>query len=1088
MSTPGGKADELKAAIAALEAQRPLLGEAVVVPAIAALRKELDDLDATSSSEPDEERKNVTIVFVDVSGFTALAEKLDPEEVRSVINGCFDHLVPVVQKYGGTIDKFIGDEIMALFGAPMAHENDPERALRSALEMMESISAFNQHNGTDLRLHIGINTGPVVTGAIGSQERKDYSVMGDAVNLAARLEDASPDGEIYVGPDTYRLTETSFDFELLAPLSLKGKAERPNIYRLIGLKAVPKPARGIEGLRSKLVGRDHELIKIREVLTGLRSGVGGVLAVVGEAGVGKSRLVAEAFGTFSPDLARAEGRALSHTTGMSHWMARDVLRALLGCSENANTAELDLALRRSVEHVTPAEFQDVYPYLATLLHLELQDEMRDRVKFLSTEALHGRILHAFQSYVAARARREPLILFWEDLHWCDPSSFRVVETLLSLTNEIPLLLVLAYRPEEETAQKLQRQAETVAGQRFHLIEIAPLTREQSGSLVEALLQIENLPDRMHDLILDRAEGNPFFIEELLRSLLDSGAVTVRAGRIVASESIERAAVPQTVEGVLTARMDRLASTDKSALQNAAVIGRMFQQKVLETIGSSKMRQNLGSSLSELQRRDFIHPARQPATVSDDYIFKHAITQDVAYHALLKSRRKQIHQKVGEALEALFPDRLPELSPTLAYHFERAEARVKALKYLKQAGERAQAIFANTEAEAFYRSALNQAGSLQEKGRDTGTVVTVAKIHESLGDVLQLGGRHQEARASYAQSLELVSREDRVGRSRLQRKIGSAYTLERRFAAMTEAFDMANAELGDNAVEPVAEWWNEKMQILLEQMHLLYWQGMSEEMTQLADRYRPVIEERGTPIQRGTFFQRLGLSHLSRNGYLPGQEAVSLMELAVSTSSNSGDLGTRSHIRFTAGLVHVLAGNLDEAIEHLHAALALGERVGDRVVQARCHTYLAVAHRRAGNEAETRRSAERTGALAGQLGMVEYVAMADANLAWLAWREKRPSDVESLGSEALKLWHGMEDPYGFDWMALLPLIAVAVENDRLGEALEHTGNLFGEHQHPLPPKLKIAAEEVLDGAKDTATAATKTKLQQMLEVAHQNRYL
>src|SRR3989442_6940811 len=260
MSEHDKKTEELKAAIAGLEAQRSLLGDAVVEPALAALRQQLSKLDTSQTDlASDEERKIVTVLFVDVSGFTALSEKLDPEEVRDLINACFEYLVPVVQKYEGTIDKFIGDEIMALFGAPIAHENDPERALRTALELMDAIAVFNRDHATKLDLHIGVNTGPVVTGKIGSQNRRDYSVMGDAVNLAARLEDASQDGEIYVGPSTFRQTMGLFDFEKLLPLKLKGKTEANAIHRLIGLKAAPKPTRGIEGLRSPLVGRDTEL-------------------------------------------------------------------------------------------------------------------------------------------------------------------------------------------------------------------------------------------------------------------------------------------------------------------------------------------------------------------------------------------------------------------------------------------------------------------------------------------------------------------------------------------------------------------------------------------------------------------------------------------------------------------------------------------------------------------------------------------------------------------------------------------------------------------------------------------------------------
>ncbi len=1088
MSASDSKANELRTAIAALESRRFLLGDAVVEPAIAALRKQLSDLQTPVASAPGEERKVVTTMFVDVSGFTALAEKLDPEEVRGIINGCFDQLVPIVQKYDGTVDKFIGDEIMALFGAPVAHENDPERALRAALEMMESISAFNQQQNTSLSLHIGINTGPVVTGAIGSKDRKDYSVMGDSVNLAARLEQSSADGEIYVGPNTYRLTNAIFDFDALPPLALKGKTEPVPAYRLNGLKAVPNPTRGIEGLRSDLIGREGELAKIGDIMRRLRGGTGGILAVVGEAGVGKSRLVSEALVTLADDLRHAEGRALSHTTGMSYWMVRNLLGALIGIGEGSSADEIASALRRSVESVAPSAFREIYPYLATLLQLHLDDDLQERVKFLSTEALHGRILQAAKDYIVAEAMRQPLVLFLEDLHWADPSSLRIVEALFSSAEAIPLLIVLAYRPEEEATEQIQKQAHTSGGENFHLIELSPLSRQQSGSLVENLLEIDNLPRRMRDLVVERADGNPFFIEELLRSLLDSGVVTVHDGRVLARGDIEQVPVPETVEGVLTARMDRLSASDKAALQTAAVIGRMFQRSVLERVISTAELATLGTSLDELQRRDFIRRAKNGGARNGYYMFKHAITQDVAYHALLRSRRKQVHHQVGEALEELYPHRLTELSPTLGYHFEKAEQREKAFRYLRQAGERAQAVFANTEAEAFYRSAIRHAVSVLETAPDANTIRELSQVHELLGDILKLVGRSDEARASYAESLRLVPAGNRVGRSRLQRKIGAAYTIQRRFTAMTDAFDDADRELGTEPVEPAAEWWNEKMQVLLERMHLCYWQGMSEEMMQLAARYRNDIEQRGTPVQRGLFFQRLSLSHLTRDRYVASEESERLMELAVSTSNDSDDLAARAHILFTAGLTQLYRANLSQSIGHFDAALGLGERVGDRIVQARCLTYMAVAYRRSGHIRETRSYAERTRTLAGELVMVEYVAMAEANLSWVAWRENRLLETHSLGSDALKLWHSMDDPYGVDWLALLPMLAAATAEKRFDVAIECTKGLFGENQHPLPEKLVTAAQDVLADSPRAETAMIEARLHRLIEVAQEIGYL
>ncbi len=1083
---PDPKREDLESAIAGLEAQRALLGDSVVEPAIAALQHQLTQVHRARSASDLEERKIVTIVFVDVSGFTALAEKLDPEEVREVINACFDALVPIVQKYEGTIDKFIGDEIMALFGAPIAHENDPERALRVALEMMEAIVTFNQRQATTLSLHIGVNTGAVVTGAIGSKERKDYSVMGDAVNLAARLEDASADGEIYVGPSTYRLTDRLFHFVPLPPVQLKGKSEALVPYRLLGLKQRPESPRGIEGLRTEIIGRETELHKIRDACARLHQQSGGVVSVLGEAGVGKSRLISDSLAKFALKAHQAEGRALSHTSGMDYWMARSVLHGLLGTSEHTPVEQTQSALRIAVE-TAALPLEHVYPYLATLLQLAVTGDMAERVRFLSTEALQGRILQAFRQLVVARARQQPLILIWEDVHWCDPSSLLVLANLMPITLEAALLIVLAYRTEKQTVETVQQMAAGLPADRLQLVQLAPLTPEQSGSLVEKLLKVTELPPEARDLILDRAEGNPFFIEELLRSLLDSGALCRVDGIVAANVAFSSAQVPETVQGVISARMDRLTPEDKNVLQTAAVIGRVFDRRILEQVIASDSPALLDASLAELTRRDFVHPSGGALQPNGEFTFKHAITQDVAYHALLKMRRKELHAKVGEAMEHNVAGRVAEFSPTLAYHFGRAELRDKAFRYSTQAGERAQAVFANSEASAFYRSAIEQGTRILEAKDVVTTRIRLAEVHEALGNVLHLSGTEDEARDSYEAALKLLNTDQRVMRSRVQRKVGSTYTVRRRYLAMAEAFDAAEKELGLSPIEPVDQWWNEKMQVLLERLHLFYWQGMADDMMELAERYRSDVETKGTPIQRGKFFQMLGLSDLTRTRYVSSEEAVQFMELAVSTSRDSPDLAEASHVRFTAALTHLFRGNLKESIEHGQAALQLAERVGDLIVQVRCLSYLSVAYRRSRDPAATLSYSDRAIALAAQLGMVEYVAMAKASLSWLAWSEKRYSDAKSLGQEALKLWHEMEDPYGVDWEALLPLIAIAVAERKWDEAIEYTRGLFGENQHPIPPRLDEAARLVLnDPAADTQNKTNA--LEQLIKTAVEIGYL
>ena len=1056
--------EKLSTAIAGLESQRSALGDAVVDPAIAALREQMAKIETGGGAPIADERKLVTIVFTDVSGFTALSEKLDPEKVRDLINACFDWLVPVVQKYGGTIDKFIGDEIMALFGAPIAHEDDAERALRAALEMMDAIAAFNHANGTELALHAGINTGLVVAGQIGGHDRRDYSVMGDAVNLAARLEDASSVGQIFVGPATYRLTKQLFDFEAVAPLMLKGKEAPVQAHRLLGAKTAPKSTRGIEGLRAPLVGRDKELNEIRESLSALGQGQGSTLAILGEAGLGKSRLIAETRALLPAKVRWAEGRALSYTAGMSYWLAREILLSLLGAKAEA---EIAAALRNSLNGQGA-----VYPFLARLLELPMDAAAEEQIKFLSSEALRSRMLEALRKYVCARAEREPLILVWEDLHWCDPSSWEVLETLLPLCNNVPLLMLCVSRLEDNRVAKMLQENDGKCIRRA--ICLSPLSRDESHVLVQQLLKIENLPERLHDLILNRAEGNPFFVEELLRSLIDAGVIVLQEGRAAAVREIQAMEIPETLQGVLAARIDRLPAENKQALQRASVIGRIFQQRVLAYIYEEKAKPRLQASLSELQRRGFIQSREQLASETaglerDEYIFTHAITHDVAYGSVLLARRKELHQQIAEAIETLFPGRIDELSATLGYHFERAEATKRAIFYLGRAAERANATFANAEAIGFYESAIRLIARAGEEQFHQDEV----RLNEGLGDVLTRAGRHDDARTAFARALDLVENAELISRARLHRKIGFSHSLQRHFAETAREFDLADKELSEPADKKRADWWEEKVWIQLERMHLFYWQGMVKEMRELAERYRSVIAERGAAVERAEFLKMIALSMLMESRSRPSQECVELATRAVAASDEANNPAQAGHVNFVLGLIELCHGDFGDAVEQCGRALAMAEQTGDLVLQARCLTYRAVAYRRLGDVPKCRTEAEKTLVIAEQLKMVEYVAMAKASLAWVAWRGKNEVQAEKLASEALELWHGMEDPYSMDWMALWPLIAIALHRQDSSAAIGFARGLLAENQHPLPETLLNAVWKACDqwqnGVQENATA-------------------
>ena len=589
-------------------------------------------------AELEGERKLVTIVFADLSGFTALSERLDPEEVRGLVNDCFSALVPVIEGYGGTIDKFIGDEVMALFGAPAAHEDDAEAALRAALSMMAELQTFNTEHDTGFGMHIGVDTGVVVTGGLGAEGREQYSVMGDAVNLASRLEDASKTGQILVGPLTYRLISHLFEFCALAPLSLKGKAEPVPVYELLSAKSRGAETRG--GLVSPLVGRERELDVLRRRLQRLVGGAGGLVAVSGEPGIGKSRLLAEARVAAESSVLWVEGRGQLHGENVSYAAAIQVLDGLIdvesGSPPPTVRSALTLLLRRLMPEA-PWE-SEVYPYLARLHDLPLDLEAAVMLGELVPEALQERMWRAFTALVDAVCKTRPLVLVWEDLHWIDPSSLGLLEYLLSHVRDLPLLVLVSFRVDEGESAAWYQRLKAAVPDVATLISLPPLSSEESAALARNLLRVDSLPEAAKHRILEAAEGNPFFLEELLRSLVESGLVLFEGDRALARGDLEQLEVPHTVQAVVAARIDRLPPADKQVLQDASVIGRVFQRPVLAYLEENVRQRpinDLPPHLEELEHRELIRRREEP-----EYIFKHAVTHEVTYSSLLRARRRQ----------------------------------------------------------------------------------------------------------------------------------------------------------------------------------------------------------------------------------------------------------------------------------------------------------------------------------------------------------------------------------------------------------------------------------------------------------------
>ena len=540
------------------------------------------------------ERKPVTAVFADVVGSTTLAEQMDPEDWTAMINEAFDLMSRAVFRYEGTIAQLQGDAMLAFFGAPIAHEDDPERAILAALDMLAATEEFatelKASSGVDFRIRAGINSGPVMVGNVGSDLRFEYTALGDAVNVAARMQTAAQPGTILITEMTRRLTGDTFDLEDLGEIDVKGKAEPIHVFRVLGRKAAPARRRGLEsvGLDSPMVGRAEQLQRLISLLDIIAAGRGRAAFVIGEPGIGKSRLLTELkqAALAPPSTTRwFEGHCVSYGRGLPYHLLIDLLRSILGFSFAATEAEARSALDAALVEILggdQTEADDTAPYLADLLGLPLRPG--EGIPTQSPDTLQGRYIAATHRLLRGLAARGPVVVVCEDLHWADPSSIDVARQIMPLAAQLPILFVAALRAETESpGWALIGHARTIFGEALTEIRLEPLTESDSRSLVGNLLEIESLPDRVRDLILARSEGNPFFVEEVVRMLIERGMIVQQGSRWVATAEVASVEIPETIHGLLLARIDQLPDDAKRSLRVAAVIGRQFPVRVLERV-------------------------------------------------------------------------------------------------------------------------------------------------------------------------------------------------------------------------------------------------------------------------------------------------------------------------------------------------------------------------------------------------------------------------------------------------------------------------------------------------------------------------
>jgi class 3 adenylate cyclase/tetratricopeptide (TPR) repeat protein len=653
--------------------------------------KHLADKILTTRSSIEGEKKLVTVLFADVANYTSIAEKLDPEEAHQIMDGCFKILADEIHRYEGTINQFTGDGVMALFGAPVAHEDHAQRACYAALSIQKALENYGnklkRDHEIEFKMRIGLNSGPVMVGAIGDDLRMDYTAIGDTTNLAARIQQIAKPSQIYLSETTRNIIHDFFQNELVGEIPLKGKAVPQSIYRVVAERPTVRTrfeAGLVRGV-TELVGRGPETKALRAAFERARGGDAQILDVVGEAGVGKSRLVYEFRHALAEEARFLTGLCIHYGGNINFLPVIDLVKASFGVEEEMREEEVGhLIEEKAVEHLA-----SMVPFYRNLLSIRADDP---HFKALDPEGRKFGTFEAVKDLLLSESDKKPLVVFLEDVHWMDKISEEFFTFFSRCMLNHPILMLSAYRPEGSPPW--------ARGTHYQRLGLETLSSKSSIRLMRNVLGGSSLDPEVEEKIAEKAGGNPFFIEEIVRELLERGDLQKSGDRCLSSRPIHQLQIPNTIQGVLAARMDRLSEDLKRTMQFASVIGRDFAFRILRYV--TKLGEDLKTYLSNLVGLEILYEkALYPEL---EYIFKHALTQEVAYNSLLKQRRQDIHGRIAQAIEELYAGRLEEHYEVLAHHYERSENDERAENYLILAGEKSNQHAAMQAAYDFFKKA------------------------------------------------------------------------------------------------------------------------------------------------------------------------------------------------------------------------------------------------------------------------------------------------------------------------------------------------------------------------------------------------
>ncbi len=935
---PSGQRENLERAIGALETQRSSLGDQVVDIAQAAMREKLGQLDAqTHLSHELQERKLITVLFADVSGFTAMAEAMDHEIVSSVINSLWSRVDKAIHDHGGRIDKHIGDAVMALFGTPTVREDDPERAIRAALQIQAEVqqwqkefsdSIYGQQSKTqNIQLRIGINTGPALLGTVGTIG--EYTAIGSTVNLANRLENAAPIGGILISHDTYQHVRGIFDVTVLEPITVKGKSEPIQVYTINGVRprSFRVPTRGVEGIETRTIGREEELAKMKSAFeqVGEQHRMH-LINIVAEAGTGKSRLLYEFtkwLDIQEQSLHLFKGRATQEMAQIPFALLRNIFSSSFEIQDNDRATIARQKLKRGIlSYLGDNKDANLYtPFIGHLIGLDYSTSPHLKGILGDSQQIRNLAFHYITQLFVEIARDQTAVIFLEDIHWADRGSLDFFDYLMNTEPGLPLLIIALTR-----STLFEQRPDWGTGWVPSLrLDLLPLSEENCRRLVEEILQkVPAIPPALTDLIVTKAEGSPFYIEELIKVLIDKGVIVREKEHWqVLMERLSDLEVPATLAGLLQARLDSLSNNVRETLQQASVVGRIFWTNVVEHMRNPEA-PDVGSStpiderLGTLRAKELIFRYGELATSeTPEFIFKNAILHNVTYESVLLRLRPVYHLQAAEGLIRIGGERASEYAGRVGEHYQQAGELLKAAAWYAHAGRQAQDTYEPDAAVGYYQKALN---FLNENGGPD-EIPQRLEICLRLGEVLNWKARYTDAVEIYNSMLKIAAESgDLAAQSRaLQGRATSLEYLGDHRPALDSAIHAESLARGADAR-------SELVKALWTQGFVRYRLGEPRAALSLGEQALVIATELDNPNEMGQSLNLLGAAHYALGQY---SQAESYWENALKIFQGLGNRQQGMDLLSNLGVIADAQGDYDTAFQRYHSALEIAREIGYR---------------------------------------------------------------------------------------------------------------------------------------------------------------